>query len=265
MSAKYSQLLSKLKPEQKPLQPETTETQTENLQSSDSVFDLSEHLSHQPTAPTAPVTGSTDENKTEGTEKPEETNFEDVERAAINTLLDPDMIAEGLADVVDLLRGMGYPKLYEKIMFKPGEQDFIAKAARNPESVHPNTYKAITEKLADFNNHVKHIEWEQKEKLQMIKHIFRPLADKLGPDSAVSKYYPLLIVLGIEGKRFKAVANSSNTIFVEDAPAPQPKAEETTRPPFTVVKEEIKTTKTEDAPAAEPPAAGFVDLNDYQA
>lgn len=253
MSAKYSNLLSKLKPEQKPLQPETTETQTENLKSSDSVFDLSEHLSHQPTP--APVTGSTEETKTEETEKPEETNFEDVERAAINTLIDPDMIAEGLADITNLLREMAYPKIYEQLMFKPHERKLL----QNPQTLNENAAKFLNVKLDDFNQHVKKIEWDVKEKAQMVKHIFRPLADKLGPDSAITKYYPLLIVAAIEGKRFKAVANSSSTIYVEDKPAEQPKNE--TRPPFTVtttaepVKEEAEEQQTSET----------VNLSDYNA
>lgn len=253
--SKYSNLLSKIKPSAA----EQTELKTEQTApASDSVFDLSEHLKQKTVAtpPPAPQTETDTTQAQETTEqvKDETPGFEDLERETINTLIDPDMIAEGLAEIVDLGRQMLYPKIYESLMFKPHEQKLLA----NPQLLKADAASFLNQKLEEFNGHVKRIEWEQKEKMQMIKHIFRPLADKLGPDSAITKYYPLLIVAAIEGKRFKAVANSSNTIFVEEkAPEQQP------APPFNF------TQPTERAPA--PPTeeqkqdSQTIDLTEFDA
>lgn len=239
-----------------PEQTNPTGQQTESSQSSESVFDLTEHLkANGNTAAPPPTSEPTDEPEPDTTTAPETPHFEDIERESINTLLNPDMIAEGLADITDLARQMLYPTVYERIMFKPNEQTLLKAAVNNPESVHPNTYKAITDKLEEFNQHVKKIEWSTGEKLQMVKHIFRPLADKLGPDSAITKYYPLLMVAAIEGKRFKAVANSNTPLLAEVAP---PKQERAPAPP----PPQPETTHEENEPIEE---EKFIDLEQFDA
>lgn len=226
--AKYSNLVSKLKN----LPPELTP----NLQSTEeSVFDLTQHLAQKPqggaaqpaTAPAFDEPDKTDTPAATDEPAPEQPQFTEPVNTEGAELIDPNMIAEGLADLTDLARQMLYPSIYEKIMFQPHEKELL----QNPQLLKPQAAEMLNTKLGEFNDHVKKIAWELNEKQQYIKHIFKPLAAKIDPNGQFMKYYPLLFVAAIEGKRFKAVSNSSKTQLIIDQ-QPEKAPEEQPRKPF---------------------------------
>ena len=221
---KYSNLIQKLKTNSEP-----EKTPTEPIKApeakADELFDLSAHLNQQPAA-TPPPAPDTDSPVTDAEpEQRAEEIFSEADKTLTNTITDPDLLADGLTDLADLARQFGYPLIYEKIMFKGPEQKaaqmLLAKVATGGKATGGEAL--LLQKLTEYQTHVNGIAWNGNEKAQIKKYIVEPYVKKLEGTEAIVKYFPFLILASIEGKRFKAVSNSSNTVYTEVEPQPERK------------------------------------------